>query len=112
MNYLGGGHPIVDFMFTCQKLEKLGIKTTLLVLEMAANPADSGHVHYVPEADAIVSMGNYEEVIDLPAVSKVIGGNKVFETEDDAAGAFSITLRHMLGATSQLGWANLRGRQY
>lgn len=110
LNYLGGGHPAVDFMMTCQKLEQLGVKTALLSPEMAANPEDSGFVHFVPEANAIVSTGNYEQTVDLPAVSRVIGGTNILETGDDASGQLAITLRHILSATDQLGLAALRGR--
>jgi glycine reductase len=112
INYLGGGHPIVDVMLTCQKLEGLGISTTLLLMEMAGNPEDSGFVHYVREADAIVSTGNYEAIIELPAVTEVWGGTNILVGGEDASGPLSITLRHVLGATHQFGGFNVRGTQY
>ena len=61
INYAGGGHPAVDAMMICRNLERRGVTTTMLSMEMAANPGESGFVHFVPEADAIVSTGNYEE---------------------------------------------------
>src|SRR5207302_182921 len=99
----GGGHPIVDVMMTCEKLEKRGVKTTLLLMEMAVNPEDSGHVHYVRQADAIVSTGNYEQIVQVGKMSRVLGGTHILESGDDAAGSFSVALRNVLGSTSQFG---------
>ena len=110
INYLGGGHPIVDVMWTCQALEKKGVKTTLLLMEMAANPEDSGHVHYVVEANAITSTGNYEQTVHLGQVSRVIGGTTILETGKPAGGELDLTLRHMLDSTHQFGRSHLRGR--
>lgn len=112
LNYLGGGHPIVDVMMTCEKLEKRGVKTTLLLMEMAQNPEDSGHVHYVREAGAIISTGNYEQVINLPPVERVIGGSQILVSEEAAEGALALSLRHVLAATDQFGSMSLRGRGY
>ncbi|GIS89930.1 hypothetical protein CM1200mP19_2610 [bacterium] len=61
-------------MMICQKLEESGIPTTVLSMEMAPNPSDSGFVHFVREADAIVSTGNYEESYDFPEVKSVLEG--------------------------------------
>ena len=112
LNYLGGGHPAVDFMMTCQKLEQQGIKTSLLSPEMAVNPDDSGFVHFVREADAIVSTGNYEQMVKLPKVSRVIGGSTILETGDAAAGTLEMSLRVIVGSTNQFGMFSLRGRQH
>lgn len=112
MNYIGGGHPIVDVMLTCQKLEQRGIKTTLLLPEMAVNPEDSGHVHYVREANAIVSTGNYEQIVDLPPVSKTLGGTAILQDDRPAAGALKVPLRYILGSTHVMGGTPLRGRGY
>jgi glycine reductase len=112
LNYLGGGHPIVDVMMTCEKLEKRGVKTTLLLMEMAANPEDSGHVHFVREADAIVSTGNYEQALALEAMPKVLGGTRILESGSDASGPLSVNLRQILGSTHQFGGSYLRGQVY
>lgn len=112
LNYLGGGHPIVDVMMTCEKLEKRGVKTTLMLMEMAVNPEDSGHVHYVRQADAIVSTGNYEQLVQLAPVKTVLGGTNILESGEDASGSFSIALRNVLASTSQFGGGRLRGRGF
>ena len=109
---LGGGHPSVDAMMLCQELEKRNIKTVMLLMEMAANPKDSGFIHYVREADAIVSTGGYEQKIDVPAQERVLGGCRIFESGEDAREAMTLTLRHFIGSTSQFGHGHLRGEGY
>ena len=99
-------------MMLCQKCEQIGIKTTLLYPEMAANPSDPGFVHFVPEADAVVSVGNYEEPITLPSAPRVIGGNNVLLTQLNAHDQLPLTVRYIFGASSPLGDWNLTGVQY
>lgn len=111
MNYLGGGHAAVDVMVTCKELERQGIRTVLVLMEMSPEPGESGFVDFVPEADAIVSTGNYELKIDLPPVAKVIGGDSILVLGDDAAGALNVTLRHILSSTSTFGMGMLRGAE-
>ncbi len=112
LNYCGGGHPGVDVMMALARLEKLGIKTVLLANEMASNPKESGFVHYEPEADAIVSLGNYEQSIQVPPLAKLIGGTHILASGEDAAEPMEITLSHFYGSTNQFGFSALRGRQY
>jgi sarcosine reductase len=112
LSYLGSGHPIVEVMMICEKLESAGMKTVVLLPEMAANPRDSGHVYFVRQADAIVSTGNYEQIIDLPKVSRVLGGTHILETGENAFGPLRLTVRHFVSSTDHLGSATLRGWEY
>jgi sarcosine reductase len=112
LNPQGGGHGIVDMMLTCGKLEKRGVKTTLLLMEMAVNPGDSGYLHFVREADAIVSAGNYEQRIDLAPMPKVLGGARILELDQEAAGSLNVPLHFILAATDRFGSGTLRGRSY
>ena len=110
--WVGGGHPGIDSMLLMQKCEQAGISTTLLNPEMARTQDDTGFVHFVPEADAIVSLGNYERKITLPPMENVIGGTHIFESGEDASGSLTLTLRHMYAATSTLGLSKMMGVQY
>lgn len=112
LTYLGGGHLIVDVMMTLEKLERQGVKTVLILPEMAADPRESGFIDFVPEAQAIVSTGNYEAPIDLPAVSRVLGGDSLLETGVDAAGPLTVTLRSLLASTDPYGSAALRAVEW
>ena len=112
ISFVGGGHPGIDPMLLCQKCEQLGIRTTLMYPEMAAGSSDPGFVHFVQEADAVVSVGNYEEIVTLPPAPKVIGGDTVHMTDLDAHGELPLTIRHLYGASSPLGDWTLAGVQY
>lgn len=112
LNYCGGGHPGVDVMMALARLERLGIKTVLLANEMASKPEESGFVYFEPEADAIVSLGNYEQTIQLPPLGKVLGGTHILTKGADASQPMEITLSHFYGSTNQFGFSKLRGQQY
>jgi glycine reductase complex component B subunit alpha and beta len=112
INYAGGGHPCVDTMMICQKLEKTGIPTTVLSMEMAPDPSDSGFVHFVREADAIVSTGNYEECFEFHDVESVIGGTALLNSDSSPYGPFSYPLSGLLGSTNQFGFTNIRARTH
>ena len=109
LNTLGAGHPVVDVMVTCKELERHGIRTVLCLMEMQHTPGESGFTDFVPEADAIVSHGNFEEKVDLPQVSKVIGGDEIMARGFDARGPFTISVGHILSATSSIGMGTQRG---
>ncbi len=112
INYAGGGHPAVDAMMICRNLERRGVPTTMLSMEMAANPGESGFVHFVPEADAIVSTGNYEETITFDQVDRVIGGDSFILMAGDPTGAFEAPLAIVLASTHQFGHTMIRGEEY
>lgn len=112
INYAGGGHPAVDAMMICRNLERRGVTTTMLSMEMAANPGESGFVYFVPEADAIVSTGNYEETVRFEPVEKVIGGDRLIRIEGDPAGAFEAPLAVVPASTHQFGGTRIRGEEY
>ena len=112
INYAGGGHPAVDAMMICRNLERRGVTTTMLSMEMAANPGESGFVHFVPEADAIVSTGNYEETVLFEPVERVIGGDRLIQVEDDPSVAFEAPLAIVLASTHQFGGTRIRGEEY
>lgn len=112
INYAGGGHPAVDAMMICRNLERRGVPTTMLSMEMAAQPGESGFVHFVKEADAIVSTGNYEETVAFEPVDRVIGGDSFILIEGDPAGGFEAPLAVVLASTHQFGGVRIRGEEY
>lgn len=112
LTWVGGGHYAVDFMLLCQKLERMGITTVMLSPEMGKTADESGFVDYVPEADAMVSTGKFEEEIQLPAMERVIGGDKILETGYDAIGEVKLPLRVLCGATDRFGLEKLTAQQY
>lgn len=112
MTWTGSGNPGIDTMLLCQKCEQQGIKTTLINVEMARTPEDSGFVYFVPEADAMVSGGNYETTITLPPMEKIIGGRKLMEPDLNTSGSLTVPLRYLHGATNVMGATKLAGVPY
>ncbi|ATW27215.1 glycine/sarcosine/betaine reductase component B subunit [Candidatus Formimonas warabiya] len=103
----GAGNAHIDTMLTCQECEKRGLHTVILLNEMSdTNGNDPGFIDFVPEADAIVSVGNREEIIELPPVDQVVGGT-LLEGKILAAGEIKVPLRDICGATNEMGaWRN------
>jgi glycine reductase len=107
-------------MLLCQKLEQAGIATVLGVDEYSdVDGTDFPLVACLPEANAIVSMGNQEEMVEWPAVDRVLGGTRFLEGNTYEKGfarspedVLSVALRQIYSCTSQLGWSPLRGRAY
>jgi sarcosine reductase len=74
-----GGNNTIDFMQTIKACEQMGIRT-VAILQESGNPdgTDPTLVDYVPEADAIVSVGGIGwQAPAAPAVGRVIGGTTV-----------------------------------
>jgi glycine reductase len=113
-----GGHGWADLMLICQRVEEAGVKTTLVMAEMAdAEGADVGLIMHVPQADAIVSVGNMDEEITVPAIGRVLGGREFLDMNnyEGQVGAkpweaFRTALRRMHCACNQLGYGRLVAR--
>jgi glycine reductase complex component B subunit alpha and beta len=74
-----GGNNTIDFMQTIKACEHMGLRT-VAILQEAGNPdgTDPTLVDYVPEADALVSVGGVGwHAPAAPAVDRVIGGPTV-----------------------------------
>ena len=115
-----GGHTYADQMLICQELERSGIKTVLGVDEYCGEDGRGFPlVTYVPEAVAIVSAGNQESCVELPAMDRVLGGGAYLPgtTFDegyrpDPAGPIKVILRDLYVATCQNGFTGYRARPY
>jgi glycine reductase len=98
-----GGNSHTDVMLTCRACEQAGVRTTVIVAEMADPDATSpGLTDWVPEADSIVSAGNAEELVPAWAPQRVLGGD-TFLDGTSAAAPVPIPVRNYLGATNQTG---------
>jgi hypothetical protein len=90
----------------------MGISSVIISPEMSRTPEESGFVDYVPEVDAIISVGDYEEEIYLPDMRNVIGGLRILETEYDASKGIRFPLRNLCGATNCFGLERLTVNEY
>jgi glycine reductase len=107
---VAGGNAHLDVMFAVRECERRGIRSVLSLVEMAG-PAgnDPGMVDTVPEADLIISTGNREELISLPAMDSVIGGSALFEGPPEESGGASsagdliVPLRAIVAVNNEMG---------
>jgi len=96
-----GGNSHTDTMLTVRACEQAGIRTVAIVAEMG------GLTDYVPEADAIVSVGNGEEYVAEWLPDRVIGGDTLLDGRP-AADCGPVPVRNYLGAACQMGDLDLR----
>jgi hypothetical protein len=103
----GGGNSHTDTMLTCRACEGAGIRTAVIVAEMAdPETPNPGLTDWVPEADCIVSAGNAEELVDAWNPERVLGGDVLLDGTS-AANAGLVPVRNYLGATNQMGQRDL-----
>lgn len=91
-----GGNNTIDFMQTIRACEQMGLDT-VAVMQESGNPdgSDPTVVDFVPEADALISVGGIGwHPPAAPAVQRVIGGTTVqpsiAEDPRDAAGPLAV----------------------
>ena len=73
----------------------------------------------VPQADAVISVGNANEVVTVPPMKRIIGDLKQAEIiaggfvgSVSASDGLNIELQAIMGATCQLGFNKLTARRY
>jgi glycine reductase complex component B subunit alpha and beta len=114
----GFGNPDADAMMCCAKLEEKGIATSLITDEFAGVDGRSQSLaDTTPRANALVSVGNANELVTLPPMDKVIGDEKIIEKmaggQPGSLSSRGITaeLQVIMGATNELGFELLSSRE-
>lgn len=111
----GGGNPETDLMLNCQNLERLGIKTVLITDEYAGRDGRSqGLADVTPEADAVITCGNGNELITLPPMEKTIGSLESveiitggFSGSLNPDGSITVEIASIMGSLCELGFERL-----
>ena len=114
----GFGNPDTDLIMNTKKIEQVGVKTTIVTDEYAGQDGKSQSLADAdPLADAVVTGGNANQVIVLPAMDKVIG---TLDYVDKIAGGHAGSLREdgsieaelqvITGATNEMGFNCLSAR--
>ncbi len=109
----GGGHTDVDLMSNCDACEELGIKTVLIDNEWLG-PQGDGQAPLLAmsaKADAMVSVGNSDGVINLTAADRVIGGEVMLDAGEGLAEAVTVPLRCLANGLSQAGLTYLTTKE-
>lgn len=116
----GFGNPDTDLIMNCKKIEEKGVKTVIVTDEYAGrNGASQSLADADPKADAVVTGGNANEVIELPAMEKVIGDLSVvniiaggFDGSVQKDGSLIVELQTITGATNELGFNKLTAKGF
>ena len=111
----GFGNPDADLIMNCTKIEKKGIKTVVVTDEYAGQDGASQSLADVnPLADACVTGGNANMVINLPKLDRVIGHINFVDIiagghdgSLNADGTIECELQAITGATSEVGFNKL-----
>jgi len=116
----GFGNPDADLVMNCNKITDKGIKTVLVTDEYAGQDGCSQSLaDSTPKGDAVVTGGNANEVVTLPAMKKVIGhpeaaniiaGGYVGSLRED--GSINAEIQVITGATSEVGFNYLTARGF
>lgn len=115
----GFGNPDADLMMLISGLERAGIKTVAITDEYAgAEGWSQSLADTTPEADAIVSTGNANMRVRLPAMERTIGMSGevsrlagAYANSVREKGELDVELQLIMGATNQLGFGRLRCRE-
>ena len=114
----GFGNPDTDLIMNCKKIEAKGVKTVIITDEYAGRDGASQSLADADaSADAVVTGGNANMVIELPPMERIIGHK---EAADVIAGGFDGSLKEdgsivaelqvITGATNELGFNKLSAR--
>ena len=112
------GNPDTDLIMNCKKIESKGIKTVIITDEYAGQDGASQSLADADAAaDAVVTGGNANMIVHLPALDKTIGHIQMVE---NIAGGWSGSLQKdgsivaelqvITGATNELGFNTLSAR--
>jgi glycine reductase len=109
----GGGHADTDLMLCACECEKLGIRATILLNEIAGADGDQPSlVDTSSFADAVVTTGNNDDVVALPAMDRAIGGDEIAGVPVKPAEAFKTPLGRIYTATCQFGATAMTVQEY
>ena len=108
----GAGNADADMALKMDALEDAGVTAVGLFAEMAGPDGTGPPVVVPPErATAMISTGNYDEGLRLPAVDRALGGERFDLLGVDATAALDIPTAVVYGSLSPLGWGRLTCRQ-
>lgn len=109
----GAGNADNDLMLKVDALEADGLTAVALYAELSGADGTGPPLVAGPRRGAIISTGNYDQRIKLPAVERAIGGSQLRIADADATAAVEIPTAAILSALSPLGagWLTCRPEQ-
>ena len=108
----GAGNADADMALKMDALEDLGIPAVGLFAEMAGPDGTAPPLVVPPErAIAMVSTGNYDERLQLPAMERALGGEQLALLAVPANAALEVPTAVIYCSLSPLGWGRLTCRE-
>ncbi len=92
-------------MENCDACESVGIQTVLIDNEWLGvdGSSESPLIAFSGRADAMASVGNIEEMLDLAPLDNIIGGHHLDDNIGDLREPMKLQVWSVVGAINQLG---------
>jgi glycine reductase len=104
----GGGNADADVSLKMDRLEEEGITAVGILAEMAGRDGTGPPLVVPPaKATALVSTGNYDERMTLPAVQRALGRERIALLDQDSTDEVELPVAAIYCAQSTLGWGRL-----
>lgn len=106
----GAGNADNDLSMKVDALESLGLTAVALYAEMSGADGTGPPLVAGPRQGAVVSTGNYDQRVRLPAVDRALGGDRLRIIDADATAGIEVPVAMILGGLSPLGAGRLTCR--
>jgi hypothetical protein len=106
----GAGNADNDLAMKVDALEAAGMTAVALYAELSGPEGTGPPLVAGPREGAVVSTGNYDQRVKLPAVERVVGGERLHIIDADATAALEVPVAMILGGLSPLGAGRLTCR--
>jgi glycine reductase len=104
----GGGNADADVSLKLDRLEEEGITAVGILAEMAGRDGTGPPLVVPPtKATALVSTGNYDERMTLPACERALGRDRVALLDQPSTDELELPVAAIYCAQSTLGWGRL-----
>ncbi len=104
----GGGNADADVSLKLDRLEEEGITAVGILAEMAGRDGTGPPLVVPPtKATALISTGNYDERMTLPAVQRALGRDRIALLDQPSTEEVELPVAAIYCAQSTLGWGRL-----
>ncbi len=101
----GGGNADGDVALKLDALEDLGIQAVGLFAEMAGRDGNAPGLVVAPShATALISTGNYDELVRMEATDRALGGERLGIVDAAATDELELPVAAIYGSLNPLGW--------
>jgi glycine reductase complex component B subunit alpha and beta len=106
----GAGNADNDLAMKMDALEEAGLTAVALYAELSGSDGTGPPLVAGPRHGAVVSVGNYDQRVKLPAVQRALGGKRLHIIDADATAAIEVPVAMILAGLSPLGAGRLTCR--